>query len=168
MDNRDYGSEYFSLVHDILNHEEFQKLSDIVHHGSNRLDHCLRVSYWSYLISKALHLDYDKVARAALLHDFFFEENENVKKKDRFTTLVKHSSYALENSLKYFTLSEMEQDIIVTHMFPFGLQIPKFFESWLVDIIDDVIAVYEKSYIVRKQLSASMSFLFLIVINYLR
>jgi len=168
MDNKDYGYEYFSLVQDILDNDEFQKLSDIVHHGSNRLDHCLRVSYWSYLVSKALHLDYEKVTRAALLHDFFFEVNEKAKQKDRISTLIKHPTYALENSLKYFELTEMEQDIISTHMFPINFRIPKFIESWLVDVIDDVVAIYEKSYIVRKQLSASMSFLFIVIINYLR
>ena len=74
MDNqsRFEDREYISVVKDILEHEEFNKTKNIVHHGLNRFDHCMRVSYYSYKIAKALKLDYEDVARAGLLHDFFF------------------------------------------------------------------------------------------------
>ena len=62
----------------------------------------------------------------------------------------------------------MEKDIISTHMFPVNLRIPKYFESWIVDLVDDIVAVYEKTYILRKQLSTSVSFMFIILLNYLR
>ena len=75
--------EYLYIVRDILEHQEFQRLSSITHHGNNRYDHCVRVSFWSYRVSKFFRLDYDRVARAALLHDFFFEDNEGTDKKTR-------------------------------------------------------------------------------------
>lgn len=168
MNNHLDNKKYSILVNDILENEEFSKMALITHHGSNRLDHSIRVSYWSYCVGKFLKLDYEKIARAALLHDFFLEDNESLDKKDKMITMIKHPEYALENAKKYFELSDLEEDIILTHMFPVAPKVPKYLESWMVDIIDDVVAVYEKTYVVRKQLSAATSFLMLFIINYLR
>ena len=82
--------------------------------------------------------------------------------------MIKHPEYALENSKKYFDLSPMEEDIILSHMFPIGSHIPKYFESWMVDFIDDVASVYEKSTIVRRQLSTATCFLIMVLVNNLR
>ena len=62
----------------------------------------------------------------------------------------------------------MQEDIIKTHMFPITLTPPKYLESWIVDIVDDIAAVYEKVFSVRKELSAATTFLFLLLINYMR
>jgi len=161
-------SDYTSLVKDILEHNEFQKLGTIIHHGNNRLDHSLRVSYYSYKIGKMLTLDYRQIARGALLHDFFFEVNEGEEKKTKFKTMMKHPKYALDNAKKYFEVSDVESDIILTHMFPVAPRIPKYFESWLVDLVDDVVSIGEKCYATRHQLSAAMSFMFVCLTNYLR
>lgn len=160
--------KYLSIVNDILEHNEFQKLGDICHHGDNRLEHSIRVSYCSYKVCKFLHLDSKKVARAGLLHDFFFQDNQALDKKERLKVLVNHPLYACSNAKKYFELSELEEDIITTHMFPIGKRMPKYLESWIVDIVDDLEAVYEKTRVVSRQLSASMSFIFLLLINNLR
>ena len=48
--------EFESIIKDINESEEFQKTKDIVHHFSNRYDHCRRVAYYSYLVTKKLHL----------------------------------------------------------------------------------------------------------------
>lgn len=161
--------KYFSIVNDILEHSEFQKLKEVRHHGMNRYDHCMRVSYYSYLTAKVLRLNPEEVARGALLHDFFLEDSELFSsKKDRAQILVNHPKYALENASKYFSLSEKEKDIILTHMFPVAPSVPKYIESWIVDAIDDLVAIYEKSFMLRKELSAAMSFLIAISINILR
>lgn len=160
--------EYLNKVYDILENKEFQKMGDIIHHEGNRLDHSIRVSYYSFKIAKLLKLDSEKIARAALLHDFFLEENHGVSKKERVITMLKHPEYALENSKKYFELSPLEEDIILTHMFPIGPRIPKYFESWMVDFIDDVASIYEKSTVIRRQLSTATCFLVMVLVNNLR
>ena len=70
---------YYCIVEDILENDEFNKLETIEHHGTNRLTHSKRVSYYSYEICKKLHIDYIAAARAGLLHDFFISENERTK-----------------------------------------------------------------------------------------
>ena len=163
-----FDNEYLNKVKDILDNEEFKKMESIVHHEVNRLEHSIRVSYYSYKLAKALKMDTKQVARAALLHDFFLEENENEKVTKRMITMLEHPKYALENSKKYFELTDMEEDIILTHMFPIGLTVPKYFESWMVDIVDDVASIYEKGSVVCRQLSTASSFLFIILLNSLR
>ena len=39
--------EYKSIVEDILENKNFMKINDCRHHGITRLEHSLRVSYFS-------------------------------------------------------------------------------------------------------------------------
>lgn len=160
--------EYLNKVYDILENQEFQKMENIIHHEGNRLDHSIRVSYHSYRLAKLLKLDSKKVARAALLHDFFFESNQGVTKKEKAVTMLKHPEYALENAKRHFELSPLEEDIILTHMFPIGPRVPKYIESWMVDFVDDIASIYEKSRVVCRQLSTATCFLVMILVNNLR
>ncbi len=160
--------EFYRYTKDILEHEEFQKLRTFVHHGLNRYDHSLRVARISYGITRFLGLDKEKTARAALLHDFFLEDSVELGKKEKLKMLVKHPQYALATAKKYFSLSELEEDIIVSHMFPIGIRLPRYLESWIVDLTDDVVAVYEKCYGFQKQISFATSFLFLFLLNSFR
>lgn len=161
-------AEFNLIINDILNCDEFLKLKDIVHHGHNRFDHSMRVAYRSYKISKKMKLDYYKTTRAALLHDFFFEENVETGVKNRIKNLLNHPKYACNNACKYFELSDMEKDIISTHMFPIGLKTPRYLESWLVDIVDDAVSVCERGRGLSSQLSIASSFIITFILNYLR
>lgn len=136
--------KYYNLVYDILNDNVFKKIDNCIHHGISRFDHSCRVSYYSYKVSKALGLNYKEVARAGLLHDFFF--SENFTNKEKLKSMFIHSKKSLNNSIKYFNLTEREKDIIISHMFPLNVnKIPKYMESWIVSIVDKCVAVYEFS-----------------------
>ena len=145
---------YIELVNDILKHKDFKKLKNFKHHGDNRLCHCIRVSYYSYLLSKKLKLDYKSVARAGLLHDFFFVNNQKVSLKERIKVLFIHPKLALVNSLKYFELNKKEKNIIYSHMFPINLYFPNNIESILVDLVDDYMAIYERYFTIKEKLSS--------------
>ena len=137
--------EYNFLIKDIIEHDEFKKTKNIVHHGLNRFDHSYRVSYYSYRIARFMGLSYEDVARGGLLHDFFLIDNKSINIKEKASTLVNHPKYASRYSEKYFNLTEKEKDIISTHMFPVcPTRVPKYAESWLVDIVDDVVYFFEK------------------------
>ena len=161
-------NEFTYIISDIMDNSEFNKLKSIVHHGLNRYDHSYMVSYYSYIITKKLRLNYEEATRAALLHDFFFEKNEELNIKNKIKTMLFHPRYAVINSSKYYDLTDLEKDIILTHMFPISLNPPKYLESWIVDIVDDIVSVFERLYSVRKQLSFGYNFLFLLFINYFR
>lgn len=137
-----YDNNYNTIVEDILNNKEFNKIKYIEHHGITRYDHCLRVSYYSYKISKKLGFKYEEVARGSLLHDFFLSDTNRSIKYKLLSTFT-HSKKALNKSLEYFSLSKLEQNIIKSHMFPINISIPRYKESFLVSTIDKVVAIYE-------------------------
>ncbi len=159
------NTEFYKIIKDIYELDEVKRLDKCKHHGITRLDHCLRVSYYTYTITKALHLNYKDATRAALLHDFFTDEVSSLKMYGRFS---KHPKIAYNNASKYFKLNKLQKDIIVKHMWPCTLTPPKYFESWIVDIIDDISAVFERGYVTRKELQFGASFLYLFILSRFR
>lgn len=165
-ENYDLENEnFYYIIDDILQNQEFQKLKEIKHHGITRYNHLLRVSYYTYIISKKLDLKYVEATRGALLHDFFFDET---KEEKTHQALKSHPDYALKNASKYFELTELEKDIIKKHMFPVTKSIPHYKESYLVDIIDDICSCYERTYSIRKQLQTASTFLFIFIMTKLK
>lgn len=136
--------EYANIVDHILNNEEFNKIKSIEHHGTTRYLHSVRVSYYSYKISKALHLSYEDTARAGLLHDFFLSKEER-SIGDRIISTFTHPKKAVEHTSEFFDINDKEEDIIKAHMFPFYISMPKYAESWIVNSVDKVVGMLEFS-----------------------
>ena len=134
--------EFLRLVKDILDNKKFEMMKDCVHHGMSRWEHSMRVSYYSYKIAKKFRLNYIDTARGGLLHDFFVNDDLTVMKQ-KFSIFF-HPYHSLDNAKKYFRLSQLEEDIIINHMFPtLPHKIPKNIESWIVSFVDKIVATYE-------------------------
>ena len=134
--------EFNNIVQDIVDNNEFNKLNKELHHGITRFEHSLRVAKYSYKIAKLFNMKHtEETTRAALLHDFYLDDN--LKGQSGPKKLQTHPEMALENSMKYYKLNELQQDIIKSHMFPCNLTIPKHKESWLVSGVDKVVGAYE-------------------------
>lgn len=130
-----------TISKDILSNKKFQKISYEKHHGITRMDHTLRVSKYVYQVSKKLNLDYESATRAALLHDFFTdEEYGNVK---GLIKGVVHPDIAFINALGEFELNAIEENAIKAHMFPLNKTLPKYKESWVLTVVDKTVALYE-------------------------
>ena len=129
------------ISHDIIKKEKYLSLKTEYHHGLTRYMHSLRVAKYTYIITKILKLNYIEATRAALLHDYF-NELEYLDKvwldKPRI-----HPFLSLNNASKEYNLTMMEQNIIMTHMFPIGGIKPLYLESWVVTIVDKSVATYE-------------------------
>ena len=167
-DKKYFDKSYMMLVQDILDNNKFDKMGEIVHHGLDRKSHSIRVSYYSYKICKALRLNYESAARAGLLHDFFFEDNQELTLSKRIKTLVNHPKFALKNADEQFKLNELEKDIIVSHMFPISVKPPKYAEGWIVNLIDDAVAVFEVGYKARNKVSYALNFALILMIAYFK
>lgn len=142
LDNITKDIEYMKIVENIMANQKFNQIKQCKHHGLTRYEHSLRVSYYSYLITKKLHLNYIETARAGLLHDFFI--TDDLKEKEQKLSMFVHPYKALTNSNNYFKLTDLEKDIIINHMFPtLPHKIPKYLESWIVSLIDKIVATYE-------------------------
>lgn len=137
--------EYCEIVEDILNHEQVQELKHFVHHHfNNRLDHSIAVSYTSFLIAKKMNADYVSVARAGLLHDFFLLDVSSVEALGLGSHNDVHPRLALENARKITILNEIEEDIILKHMFLVSkTSFPKYLESYIVTMVDKYAALQD-------------------------
>lgn len=134
--------EYMSIVGHILDNDEFNKIKKIEHHGVSRFEHSLKVSYFSYKIAKILRLNYNEVAKGGLLHDFFLSADER-KMKERFLSTFNHPKKAVSKSNEVFGITDLEKDIIKSHMFPVNMSLPKYAESWVVNLTDKIVGTYE-------------------------
>lgn len=141
--------EYHKLVSDLIDNQIVLEMMDYIQHGTTSCyQHCINVSYYSYKLAKKLNLDARSVARAALLHDLFLydwhkaPQVKNLFKKHGFT----HPKKALENANKYFLLNKTEKDIILKHMWPLTLTLPKYKESYIVILMDKYCCLIETFY----------------------
>lgn len=143
---RPFEKEFYDIVRDICEHEEFLKLKGFFHHNSSIYDHARDVAYFSYQACKLLKLDYRSAARGAMLHDFFLYDWRNHDEpelaRDKFHGL-EHPRIALENAEKHFALNDIERDIIVKHMWPLTLLPPKYKESFIVTFADKYLSSKE-------------------------
>lgn len=145
MKNIEKDIEYINIVNHILSSDEFNKIKKFEHHGVTRYNHSLKVSYYSYKLAKFLKLDSEETARGGLLHDFFLSSEDRTA-KERFISTFIHPKKAAKNANDVFNISDKEQDIIRTHMFPVNLAVPKYIESWIVNFVDKVVGLSEFGY----------------------
>lgn len=149
MEEKKYSEEFDAIVKDIVEHREFQKLKDIIHHGNGLFYHSVAVGYYSYRAAKALKMDYVSIARGAILHDFYTEAWQTTKRESKGLQRIKdmhgfsHPKTALENAKKYFDIDEKQADMIVKHMFPLTPIPPANAGSWIVTLVDKLVATQE-------------------------
>ena len=140
-------SSYYSCVSDIITDSRLDPLKDITHHiCTTRFQHCVNVSYYSYLVCRKLRLDSRGAARAGLLHDLFYydrkEYNSN-RVRGQLRHSANHADVALRNAGEVTELSSRERDMIEKHMWPVTRPLPKYRETVVITVIDKYCAVLE-------------------------
>ncbi|WP_315118214.1 HD family phosphohydrolase [uncultured Clostridium sp.] len=144
--------EYLECIRDLVANEEVISMKNYIQHKqTDCLEHCLYVSYYSYLICKKFGFDWRAAARGGLLHDFFLydwhkKDRENRKRWHGFT----HPKIALCNAKSYFNINDIEQDIIYKHMWPLTLSLPLYKESYIIVFIDKYCALMESCNLGRR------------------
>lgn len=134
---------------DLLIQSGILKMQKFSQHGSTScLLHSVAVAYYSYRFALALRMriHYRDLIRGGLLHDYFLYNwrEPNMPKWHGFV----HPAIALKNAEAELTLTDVERDVILKHMFPLTIKPPKYRESILVCLVDKACAVYE--FFVRK------------------
>ncbi len=134
--------EFDFIINDIVNDNNFKELDRELHHGISRYNHSYRVARGVYLLTKSLGFStYVEATRAALMHDFYFDfQLENKNKRKQF---IEHPTLAVLNANKYFSLNEMQKNMIESHMFPTCRKLPKYKESICLTLVDKLVALYE-------------------------
>ena len=137
--------EFKKIIEDITENSSVQALKEhIQHKNSTRYEHCYNVAYYTYVISKKLGLDYISATRGAMLHDFYFYDwrNKGVEGQKKFHA-YRHPRIALNNAMENFDLNDIEKDIILKHMWPLTMSLPRFSESFIVTLVDKYCATKE-------------------------
>lgn len=134
--------QYIAIIKPLLDSPDVQRLRQYVHHKNNtRLDHVLQVSYKSYKLGLKLHLNAVALARAGVLHDLYFIQGHY--RINHHGHAYWHPKIACANAEKITHLSDLEKDIILTHMYGAVLIKPHYKESWLLGLIDDWQAIQD-------------------------
>lgn len=135
-------TEFYGYIKDILDNKEFSSLQKEKHHNTTRYDHSLRVAILAYKEGKTLGgYSMKELVRGALLYDFY--KSEYLGNISSRKALSYHPEIALENAKKYFKLTNIEENIIISHMFPLTKIKPNCKEAWLVQECDKAVAIYE-------------------------
>ena len=136
--------EYMSIISNLLRKQKVIDMRGVRQHFNvNCFDHCLYVSYNTYLICKKLKLDYKSAARAGMLHDLYlydWRKRENGRKGHHAFT---HPKEALKQALSIVELNDKEKDIIQNHMWPVTINLPKYKETYIITLVDKYFGVAE-------------------------
>lgn len=137
--------EYFDCVKDLIENPLFLQTKNYTQHCNTiRFQHCLNVSYYSFLWAKKRNLDYKSCARAALLHDFFLYQTKELKANEHHAFY--HPKEAILNAKKITTLNNIEENSIANHMWPLSKSFPKYKEGWVLTWVDKCCAISEVFY----------------------
>jgi uncharacterized protein len=139
------NTEYYSLVADLINHEKVLQMKQYIQHGNTScFQHCLNVSYYNYLLCKFFSLNTRAAARAGLLHDLFLYDWHTYKKPrgEKFHGFT-HPKAAALNADRYFSITDIERDIIEKHMFPLTISLPRHKETVVIILVDKYCGLIE-------------------------
>lgn len=141
-----YNDEiYMDIVKDIIENEMVQEMKQYRQHFNvSCFDHCLYVSYNLYLLCKKHKLDYASAARAGLVHDLFLYDWRKRQDGRKGLHAYTHARTAYENAKTIFNLNKKEKDIILKHMWPVTLGIPRYKETFLMTYVDKYFAYSER------------------------
>lgn len=125
-------------IKDIVRNKNVKLMKTFNHHSDTTcFTHCVHVAYYNYKICKLLGLDAISGARAGMLHDLFLYDWHTHAKEtgNRFHGLT-HPRVAYLNARKDFKLNDKEKDIIIKHMWPITIALPKYKETSIICLTD--------------------------------
>ncbi len=140
-----YADNYFiSIISDMIENNTVKQMNDFKqHYETTCFEHCLVASYYCYLLCKKFNLDYISCSRAAMVHDLFLYDWRKRQNGRKGLHAFTHPQTAYDNASKLFDLNEKEKDIIVKHMWPVTLALPKYKESYILTLVDKYCALNE-------------------------
>jgi uncharacterized protein len=136
-------AEFRAHIGALLENEQVKKLGDFIQHRcGTRLQHCMDVAYYSFLVTRLFGWDSKSTARAGLLHDLFHYDRhvKGMKVKRHWR---KHPQIALQNAREVCELNKIEEDIIKRHMWLITLRPPRYREGYVVTFVDKYCALRE-------------------------
>lgn len=137
-------NDYLSCVEDLIETEEVRSMRALPHHiGNTCYEHSVFVSYLAFWLARRLGMDYVTAARAGLLHDLYLYDPRD-KSAHPGNQCFDHPVFALRNAQALCgRLTEKEQNIIISHMWPLARRMPRCPEAAVVNLADKLCATAE-------------------------
>ena len=136
--------DFYDVIDEISSLPEAQQMKQYMQHGSvTTYDHCMNVAMLSFRLNRSLHIHgrEKELLRGAFLHDYFLYDWHDW---DGSLHGFHHAGTALRNAKRDFDLSEREENIIGSHMWPLNLtRIPRCREAWIVCLADKIVSTRE-------------------------
>ena len=134
-------------IEKLMESQEIRRMEQFGQHsGNNTLQHVRNVAFKSFELAQKLGWDIDEkvLARGAILHDYYLYTCVNKHGIKAYKHGTGHPGLALKNARKDFELTEKEENIIESHMWPLTLfHMPKSREAFLVCMADKYCAANE-------------------------
>lgn len=131
----------------LLANDKVCEMKQYIQHGTiTTFEHSLSVAVISHMIAKKYNLDVSikELLTGAMLHDFFLYDWHDGRLRTEGIHGFSHPATALKNANTYFSLTDKEQNIIQSHMFPMTItKVPKCKEAAIVCIADKICATWE-------------------------
>ena len=136
---------FLTCVDDLIHTPQVQSMRHLPHHpGVNCYEHSIFVAYVAFRLARRWNLDYRAAARGGLLHDLYLY-NCHDSSAHPGNQCLDHPVFALRNAMALTKLSDKEQNIILSHMWPLGVHLPHSREAWVVSLADKTCATMEVS-----------------------
>ena len=130
---------------DILSSQGMELEKGFFQHGTVTVyEHSVAVALMCLQLALLLHIRADRrsLVRGALLHDYFLYD-WHIKEKGRPLHGTHHARRAMANAQRDFGLNRIEKNMILAHMFPLNLTLPRYRESVLLCTADKICAAKE-------------------------
>ncbi|MEG0441016.1 MAG: HD domain-containing protein [Oscillospiraceae bacterium] len=138
---------FVRCVSDLLTTEQVQKMRQWRHHFDvTCYDHSIFVSYVAFRLARRWRLDYTAAARAGLLHDLYLYDPHD-KTAHPGNQCLDHPRFALRNAKSLVELTPVEENCIISHMWPLSPRMPKCKLAVVVNLADKICATLEVSHI---------------------
>lgn len=138
-----YMRDFIAATEELLGSDQVRMMARWKHHGPiTTLDHSLFVAYLSYRAARTLGLDERAAARGGLLHDLYLYDSRD-KNAHPGWQCFDHPRAAARNAAALTDLTEKEENIILSHMWPLGGAMPRSLEALVVDLVDTFCAGLE-------------------------
>ena len=138
--------EFRMRIRRILAHREVRKMRKFCQHGTtSTLTHSIRVAEMSFWIRRRLPMRFrtQSLIRGAMLHDFYLYDWHNPKEAQSLHGF-RHPVTALNNAKRHFDINKVEENIIISHMWPLTLfRIPRCREAMVVCLADKLCSLRE-------------------------
>lgn len=155
----DNDVEFQAIVGELISNNTVQQMKNFrQHYETSCFDHCYMAAYYCYLICKRYKLDYKSAARAAMLHDLFLYDWRVRQPGRKGLHAFTHGKVACNNACKIFDLNEKEKDIIIKHMWPVTIELPRSIEGIILTFVDKYCALSESFDIVKSRLFMKKAF----------